>query len=49
MFIIRWVSQTCFGPFTSSEEAISWAERKFGADWRSLENLHCHYVEPAEK
>jgi hypothetical protein len=47
MFIIRWKDQTCFGPFQTSEEAISWTEKKFRSSWSNLrESFYCHYVEP---
>jgi len=48
MWIIYYPGQTCFGPFSSVNEAIAWTEKSFQASWRDLRDnsgFACWYVE----
>jgi hypothetical protein len=49
MFIIYWKDQSCFGPFDTMQEAISWTEKTYKNTWENLkQHFRCWYVEPPD-
>lgn len=43
MFVVRWIDQTVFGPFSSIEAAANWCQKHFGDNWK--QDMVIHFVE----